>query len=162
MGTVARRAVVARAERETERVTIKLTSLTMLETQHVEPPRAKPHKGDYIAFRDLLVNRGTAQFGRGAGKPVAWDEGLIAYTSASASTIHVLVTFPDLGTITYKGPLVSDAHGDSVIPITDGTGAFEGAHGTVTIGPGSATSANTFEVTVPGHPIEIGSGGGAA
>ena len=64
-------------------VTIELTSLTMIESQHLEPPRDRPRKGDYIAFRDLLLNRHAAQFGKKAGKAVAWDEGIVIYTSAT-------------------------------------------------------------------------------
>lgn len=143
-------------------VTITLTSLTMIETQHLEPPRDKTRKGDFIAFRDLLLNRGAAQFGKKPGKAVAWDEGLVMYTSATATTIHVRAIFPGLGTITYKGPVLPDAHGNSVVPIIAGSGAFKGARGTVTIGPGRDSSPNIFHLTVPGHPIDLSSGGGAA
>jgi hypothetical protein len=143
-------------------VTIELTSLTMIESQHLEPPRDRPRKGDYIAFRDLLLNRHAAQFGKKAGKAVAWDEGIVIYTSATGTKIHVLATFPGLGTISYEGPLFPDAHGDSVVPIIAGSGAFKGARGTVTIGSGRDSSPNTFHLTVPGHPIDVTSGGGAA
>ena len=145
-----------------ESVTIRLTSVTMIATQHLKPPRDRPRKGDFIDFRDLLVNRGLAQFGKKPGKAVAWDEGLIFYTSATSTEIQVRVTFPGLGTITYEGLVVSDAHGNSVVPVIAGTGAFKGARGTVTIGSGTGSSPNTFRLVLPGHPIDLSSGGGAA
>jgi hypothetical protein len=146
-----------------ETVTITLTSWTTIETQHLVPHHTnKPQKGDFIDFRDLLLNRAKAQFGKKPGHAVAWDEGLVRYTSATSTSIIVLVTFPDVGTITYAGPLVSDKHGDQVVPITAATGAFKGARGTVMIGPGANTAPNTFHFTIPGNGLDISSAGGAA
>jgi hypothetical protein len=143
-----------------ERVEIQLTSLTTIEDTHLVPnTETHPRKGDFIDFRDLLYNRGRAQFGKGAGKAVAWDEGLVLYTSAKTRTIKVLLTFPELGTLLYQGPLTD---GDVVVPIVRGTGAFKGAKGTITIGPGANTAANTIDLTVPGNPIDITSGSPAA
>lgn len=143
-------------------VTITLTSLTMLENQQLLKPTNTPRKGDKIEFRDLLLNRGRAQFGRHNGRAVAWDEGIVRYTSATETSILVLATFPGLGTITYQGPLRADRNGNSVVPIVHGTGVFKGARGTVTIGRGAESAPNTFKVTVPGHPIDLTSPGGAA
>jgi hypothetical protein len=143
-----------------ERVKIQLTSLTTIEDTHLEPHvTSHPAKGDFIDFRDLLYNRGRAQFGKAAGKAVAWDEGLVFYTGAKTRTIKVLLTFPELGTLLYQGPLTD---GPVTIPIVRGTGAFKGAKGTITIGPGANTVSNTIDVTVPGNPIDITSGSPAA
>ena len=92
---------------------------------------------------------------------MAWDEGLVLYTSATTTEIHVRATFPGLGTITYRGPVVSDVHGHSVVPVIAGTGAFKGVRGTVTIGSNADRSPNTFRLVLPGHPIELASGGSA-
>ncbi len=138
-------------------VEIDLTSVTTIEDPHVVPHGSHPRKGDFVDFRDLLLNRGRAQFGKPAGKAVAWDEGLIWYTSATTRTIKVLVTFPLIGTILYSGPLVDHA-GGAVVPIVRGTGAFKGARGSITIGAGAATAPNTLRVTVPGHPLDVTSG----
>jgi len=120
---------VARAET----ISFELTSWTTIETQHLIPHHtSKPQKGDFIDFRDLLLNRGKALFGKKPGHAVAWDEGLVRYTSDTTTTIIVLVTWPGLGTITYQGRLQPDSKGNEVVPITAGTGAFKGAHGTVT------------------------------
>jgi len=145
-----------------ETLTIELTSWTTIETQHLLPHTTTPRKGDFIDFRDLLLNRGKAQFGRPSGKAVAWDEGLVRYTSSTATTIMVLVTFPGLGTILYAGTELKQQNGDEILPIVHGTGAFKGAKGTVTIGPGANTSPNTFRVTIPGNGIDISSGAQAA
>jgi hypothetical protein len=142
-----------------ETVTIVLTSWTTIEDQHLAPHAAShPAKGDFIDFRDLLVNRGRSQFGRPPDRAVAWDEGLVQYTGKTTSTMKVLVTFPGLGTMLYEGPQVQQANGDTVLPIVRGTGAFKGVKGTVTIGPGANTAPNTFRITVPGDGINLGSG----
>jgi hypothetical protein len=144
-----------------ETVEVDLTSLTTIEDPHLAPHGTHPGKGDFVDFRDLLLNRGHPQFGKPAGKPVAWDEGLIWYTSRTTRTIKVLVTFPDIGTILYSGPLV-DGPGGAIVPIVRGTGAFKGARGTITIGAGSGSAPNTIHLRVPGHPLDITSGSPAA
>ncbi len=146
-----------------QRIVFELTSWTTIETQHLIPHHtSKPQKGDFIDFRDLLLNRGKALFGKKPGRAVAWDEGLVRYTSDTTTSIIVLVTWPGLGTITYQGALRPDSKGDQVVPITAGSGAFKGARGTVTIGPGANTAPNTFRITIPGNGVDIKSGGGAA
>jgi hypothetical protein len=152
-------ALAAAAQAQT--VTIKLTSVTTQITPHDIAPKNKANKGDSINFRDLLLNK-QVQFGKKKGKPIAYDIGVLRYTSAKKTTMSVTAIFPGIGTITFKGKFDSDRK-NNVLAITGGTGGFKGAKGTVTIGPGATTAPNIYRVTVPGHPLDIhGSGGGVA
>lgn len=144
-----------------ERLTIRLSSMTTLEDQHLLPHTTKPVKGDTIDFRDLLLNR-VPQFGKATGRAVAWDVGIVRYTSAATTTIDVVAVFPELGSVRYGGPVVPDAHGDSVLTVTNGTGAFKGVTGTVTVGPGAETAANTFRLRIPGGGVDLSSPSPAA
>jgi hypothetical protein len=145
---------------QAQRVRIELTSLTTVLVQHETKPKGRPHKGDWIEFKDLLLNR-AAQFGKAKGRPVAWDEGEVLYTSATNRSIRVLAIFPGIGSITYTGDFPSPRSVSAVARITGGTGGFRGASGTVTIGPGAASAPNIFLVTVP-HPFDIHAAGGVA
>lgn len=98
------------------------------------------------------------QFGKKAGKPVAYDVGTMTSIGGSKATIKVKAVFPKIGTIAYAGAFVTRKDGPTVIPITGGTGAFEGATGTVVIGAGEAKSPNTYIVTVP-HALDLQSTG---
>jgi hypothetical protein len=143
--------------RPTQTVTIQFTSWITEQTNHDIPPKGKLNKGDYVAFRDLLVNR-KAQFGKKAGKPAAYDIGTMTSTGGSKTKIYVKAYFPKIGTITYGGPFVTRKDGTTVVPITGGTGAFAGATGTVIIGKGQAKSPNTYIVTVP-HALNLNTTG---
>ena len=48
---------------QAQRVRIELTSLTTVLVQHETKPKGRPHKGDWIEFKDLLLNR-AAEFGK--------------------------------------------------------------------------------------------------
>ncbi len=141
----------------TQTVTIQLTSWITERTDHDLQPKGKLSKGDYVAFRDLLMNR-KPQFGKKTGKPVGYDIGTLTSTGGSRTKIFVKVIFPKIGTITYAGPFVTRKDGTTVIPITHGTGAFSGATGTVLIGAGEAKSPNTYVVTVP-HQLDLNTTG---
>jgi len=146
----------ARARRA-QTVTIQLTSVITQRTDHDLPPKGKLNKGDYVGFRDLLVNR-KAQFGKKVGLPVGYDVGTMTSAGGSKTKIAVKAIFPKIGTITYAGPFVTRKDGTTVVPITGGTGGFNGATGTVVIGAGEKKSPNTYIVTVP-HPIDLNSTG---
>ena len=151
-------ALFAPAAAQAQTVTIRLISLTTLTLQHDKAPKGKGNKGDSIDFKDRLMNA-TRQFGKAKGKAVAFDAGIIRYTSATHQEMLVTATFPGVGTITYQGSLDHQPNGDIVLPITGGTGGFKGAHGTVTIGPGEERAPNTYRVTVPGSVNIYGPGG---
>ena len=144
-------------------LTIRLTSVTKSQVQHNIKPLNKTNKGDYVEFRDLLMND-VPQFGKAKGDPLAWDEGVIRYTSATQRIIIVTVHVPGIGTLKYQGKL-SPSNPVDVVKIVGGTGGFKGAKGTLTMVPSATTSnatPNVFVVTVPGHPLNINGSGGVA
>jgi hypothetical protein len=145
---------------QAQTVKIRLASLTTILVQHDTKPKGRPNKGDSIEFKDLLLNK-VPQFGKAKGKPVAWDEGEVLYTSATTRKIKVIATFPGVGSITYVGVFTSNESSSTVARIIGGTGGFKEATGTVTIGSGSQTAPNIFVVTVP-HTIDISTGTGVA
>lgn len=144
--------LVLSAAAQAATVKIELTSETMVVQQHDTKPKGKVNKGDSIDFRDLLLNR-VAQFGKAKGQPVAYDVGHLVYRSTTDRHITVTATFPGVGSITYVGDFTNNSSTTTVVHITGGTGAFKGARGTVTIGPG-AKAANIYVVTLP-HPLNI-------
>ena len=139
--------------RGAQTVTIQLTSLITQRADHDLPPKGKLNKGDFVGFKDLLLNR-KAQFGKKAGLPVGYDVGTLTSTGGAKTKINVKAVFPKIGTITYSGPFVTRKDGTTVVPITGGTGGFKGATGTVVIGSGETRSPNTYIVTVP-HALDI-------
>jgi hypothetical protein len=143
--------------RGAQTVTIELTSLITQRADHDLPPKRKLNKGDFVGFRDLLLNR-EAQFGKKAGVPVGYDVGTMTSTGGARTKIAVKAVFPKIGTITYSGPFVPRKDGTTVVPITGGTGGFKGATGMVVIGAGEAKSPNTYIVTVP-HALDLNSTG---
>jgi hypothetical protein len=145
--------------RQAQKVTIKLTSVATVAIQHDTRPKGVASKGDSIDFKDLLLNR-VAQFGKPEGKPIAYDVGTITYTSSSERTMTCLATFPGIGTVTYGGPL-TDSGGSTILRISEGTGAFKGATGTVIIGKGEKSAPNTYVIHLP-HPIDIHARGNVA
>ena len=128
--------------RGSQTVTIQLTSLITQRSDHDLPPKGKLSKGDFVGFKDLLLNR-KAQFGKKAGLPVGYDVGTLTSTGGAKTKITVRAVFPKIGTITYSGPFVTRKDGTTVVPITGGTGGFKGATGTVVIGAGEKKSPNT-------------------
>jgi hypothetical protein len=150
--------VVSGAEaRGAQTVTIQLTSLITQRADHDLPPKGKLSKGDFVGFKDLLLNR-KAQFGKKAGLPVGYDVGTLTSTGGAKTKITVKAVFPKVGTITYSGPFVTRKDGTTVVPITGGTGGFKGATGMVVIGAGESKSPNTYIVTVP-HALDLNSTG---
>ena len=149
--------VSAAQARRAQTVTIQLTSLITQRSDHDLPPKGKLNKGDFVGFKDLLLNR-KAQFGKKVGLPVGYDVGTMTSTGGAKTKITVKAVFPKIGTITYSGPFVTRKDGTTVVPITGGTGGFKGATGTVVIGSGETKSPNTYIVTVP-HALDLNSTG---
>jgi hypothetical protein len=149
--------VSAAQARRAQTVTIQLTSLITQRSDHDLPPKGKLNKGDFVGFKDLLLNR-KAQFGKKTGLPVGYDVGTMTSTGGAKTKITVKAVFPKIGTITYSGPFVTRKDGTTVVPITGGTGGFKGATGTVVIGSGETKSPNTYIVTVP-HALDLNSTG---
>jgi hypothetical protein len=141
-------ALAAAAGASAQELKLEVTSVTTVATPHDTAPKGRANKGDRIVFRDLLLNR-KPQFGKQTGKPVAYDVGTMTYTSASDTTIDVVATFPGIGTIHFAGPFRTARDGTTAIPVVDGTGAFKGVTGTVTIGKGATRAPNIFQIRVP-------------
>jgi len=141
---------------QAQTVTIAVTSLTVQAAANDTPPKNKANKGDSISFRDLLYNR-LPQFGKKTGKAVAYDVGVIRYLSSTKTMMTVKAIFPGFGTITYSGPFDSNLK-SNVLTITGGSGGFNGATGSVTIGAGATKSPNTYQLTIPGH-VDLNGGG---
>ena len=101
-----------------------------------------------------------AQFGKAKGKPVAYDDGNLLYTSATDRTIKVIATFPGVGTITYVGDFHEPRHLDRR-PHHRRHGRLQGRDGDGHDRPGLAKAPNIYVVTVP-HPLNISTSAGVA
>jgi hypothetical protein len=137
--------------RATDTLVIKVTSVSVKLQTHDKAPKGMPtkaSKGDTIVFRDTLLNA-AAQFGKKAGAKVGSDGGTMTYTSDHSAKFLGTARLPG-GTLTLKGQVLAASDGKSlVIPITGGTGRFEGVHGTVLVGPGAKRSLNTYTLVLP-------------
>jgi hypothetical protein len=147
-------ALVLTASAQAAKIKFTVNSVTIVEQQHDTTPKGKINKGDWILFKDLLLNA-VEQFGVAKGKPIAYDVGKLVYRSTSDRRFTVTATFPHVGTITYVGDFLDSNKGVTVAQITGGTGGFKGVKGTVTIGNGTKAP-NIYDITVP-RPVNIGS-----
>jgi hypothetical protein len=145
--------VVAPAQGATS-VSYVFTSYTTVTKTFDTNPRGKANKGDRIEFKDLLVTT-AAQLGKKKGKAIGYDAGTVLYTSSTTQTITGTTTFPGIGTLTFKGLMASRKDGTVHVPVVKGTGAFNGAKGTLIIGAGQNKAPNTYALTLP-HPVCIG------
>src|ERR1700743_579031 len=66
------------AAAQAQQLKITLTSEATLQQVRDTPPLKKVNSGDSVEYKDLLLNV-EAQFGKKAGKPVAYDEGILTY-----------------------------------------------------------------------------------
>ena len=135
-------------------MTIQLTSLITQRTDHDLPPKGKLNKGDYVGFRDLLLNRKAA---------VRQEDGEAGRLRRRHDDLHRRLEDEDQG----EGDLPEDRHDHLLGPVRHPEGrhdrdpdhrrhgGFAGATGTVVIGAGETKSPNTYVVTVP-HPLDLG------
>ena len=91
--------------------TMVLTSYTTVTQTHDTPPKGKANKGDSIDFKDLLVTTTNNELGKKKDKPVGYDAGTVLYTSATASKIEGITTFPGVGTLKFEGPMLARKDG---------------------------------------------------
>jgi hypothetical protein len=140
------------AEAQAQTVKIELTSFTKVANITDTKPKGVLNKGDQIKFGDLLKNR-AEQFGKKKGQAVAFDSGTIFYTNGrqTGRKVTCTATFPGIGTISYQGLFKTGKDGWTIFPITGGTGAFTGVTGTVSVGPGTASSTNIIVANIPHH-----------
>jgi hypothetical protein len=123
--------------------TIVVTSITLKNVPHDTGAKG-PSKGDTIVSRDRLLNA-KAQFGKKKGALVGSDSGTLTFTSANTGTFKGQAKLPG-GTLTLSGDVYSLQNGDTVIPVSGGTGAFAGMTGTVTVGTGKNHVRNTYRL----------------
>jgi hypothetical protein len=102
-------------------------------------------RGDTIAYHDQLVN-GAAQFGRKKGAVVGSDTGKLTFTGPHTATFKGTARLPG-GTLRISGVVYTSSAGELVFQITNGTGAFAGTHGTLTVGQGRDHVLNTYRLT---------------
>jgi hypothetical protein len=144
-------APAAAQARATDTLVIKVTSVSLAMKTHDVAPKGMPSaasKGDTIVFRDSLLNA-AKQFGKANGAKVGSDAGTMTYTSANSATFDGTARLPG-GTLRLKGKVYGAPDGKSlVIPVTGGTGRFQGATGVVLVGPGSKRSLNTYTLKLP-------------
>ena len=132
-------------------VTLVFTSYTTITKTHDTAPRGKANKGDSIEFKDLLVSARN-QLGKKKGRPVAYDAGTVSYTSATTQQINGVMTFPGVGTVTFRGVMRAMKDGTTHVRVVRGTGSFKGAKGTLIIGKGEQKAPNTYVLRLP-HPL---------
>jgi Dirigent-like protein len=121
--------------------TIVVTSVTLNFVTHDKGAKG-PSRGDTEISHDRLLNA-KAQFGRKKGARVGSDSGTLTFTGAHTATFKGKADFPG-GTLTLSGGVYTLQNGDLVIPVTGGTGAFEGMTGTLTVGTGKNHVRNTY------------------
>jgi hypothetical protein len=129
--------------------TIRVTSVTVSMISHDVKPNGAS-KGDTITYRDTLVNA-TTQFGRRKGAVVGSDSGKMTFTSAHTAVFQGKAILPG-GTLILSGAVYTTAAG-LVVPVTGGTGAYAGMHGTLTVGSGKTRVPNTYRLTVAAGPV---------
>jgi hypothetical protein len=101
-------------------------------------PLGAVSKGDVIVSFDRLANA-TGQFGRPKGARVGHDRGQFRYLSPTRMHIDGWTTLP--GGRMHVRSMVRPVRGGIVaIDVVDGTGAFAGARGTVTVTPHPTTA----------------------
>jgi hypothetical protein len=116
---------------------IRLTAVTSLVRKHDVAPKG-PSAGDTVLDQDRVLNA-APQFGKPAGAVVGSDTGTFTYASDRV-TFAGSVTLPG-GKLVIHGTVVFHGTTSYVLPVTAGTGAFKGAHGTLTVSGGSAKRA---------------------
>ncbi len=125
---------------------IALVSTTTSESSvDVKPKR--PSAGDRDTSTNRLANA-RSQFGKPRGAVVGSDHGTLVFTSAHAAALKAVTKLPG-GTLVVDGGLHALADGSVVVRVTSGTGAFIGAHGTLTILPPSdaKTAVNVYRLS---------------
>jgi hypothetical protein len=109
---------------------IALVSTTTSESFVDAKPKG-PSAGDRDTSTSRLANA-RAQFGKPKGAVVGSDRGVLTFLSARTAALRAVTKLPG-GTLVVSGAIRAFADGSVVIPVTSGTGAFIGAHGTLTI-----------------------------
>jgi hypothetical protein len=131
-------------------VTLRITSVVTSTKAHAQSP-SQPTAGDRVTFTDRLLNAVSGQFGKGQNEVVGSDEGTMTFTSASSARLDGVAHLPD-GDIRFSGPVTVLANKSVVVPVVGGTGTYKRATGTLLVGTGTKTSANTYRLVIEGVP----------
>jgi hypothetical protein len=128
-------------------VTIEVISVGLTVRAHDRPPKGTS-KGDTVVQRDRLVNA-TKQFGKKRGTVIGSDHGTMTFTGAHSARFRGSAVLPG-GTLTLNGKVSAGANGYLAIPVTAGTGRYEGAKGILIVGPGQRQALNVYRLTIAG------------
>src|SRR5438309_618549 len=80
-------------------LTIKVISVVSSTKAHDRGPKGTS-TGDTVVFKDVLINAGSTQFGKGATERVGTDTGTMTFTSKNTARMDGSAVLPD-GTITF-------------------------------------------------------------
>jgi Dirigent-like protein len=130
-------------------LTIAVTSVA-LSAKTIDVGPKGTSTGDRVVMRDRLLNA-RRQFGRPRGAQVGSDHGTMTFTGAHSATFSGVASLPG-GTLRISGRVVAVPAG-LVIPVTGGTGRFDGAKGYVLVGHGEKTALNTYTLTIRTAPV---------
>jgi hypothetical protein len=130
--------------------TIQVVSVTVKSTSKDKPPKG-PSAGDTTVMRDRLVNA-VAQYGRKKGAVVGSDSGTMRILSKTSARFDGIAHLPG-GTLTLKGKIAAGPNQSILIPVTAGTGVYQGARGFVVVGPGTKRSLNVYHLTYNLSPV---------
>ena len=137
-------AVPAASSAQKRPTTISVVSVATKVVERDRPPKGGS-KGDTVVFRDNLLNA-EKQFGKAKGAKVGTDYGTLTFKSKTVAHFNGKAILPG-GTLTLKGQVFSLRGGGMTIPVTGGTGRYEGAHGTLYVGPGDKQALNVYKLS---------------
>jgi Allene oxide cyclase barrel like domain len=143
LGALAALALPAGAAAKT--IQFSVTSVGKSVVTHDKKPKGAS-KGDTIVYHDQLLNA-AAQFGKAKGAAVGTDHGTMTFTSPHAARFSGIARLPD-GSLTIDGRVTALSNGYLTIPVTGGTGAYEGAKGILVVGPGKKRALNIYRITI--------------
>jgi hypothetical protein len=131
--------------------TISVVSVSIGKPIETDKPPKGASKGDTIVFRDDLLNA-QKQFGKPKGAKVGTDYGTLTFKSKKVAHFNGKAVLPG-GTLTLKGQVFALQGGGMTIPVTAGTGRYEGAHGTLYVGPGDKQAPNVYKLSYGIAPV---------
>jgi autotransporter-associated beta strand protein len=126
--------------------TIVVTSISVKLVTHDTKPKGAS-RGDTVVYQDRLVNA-KKQFGKKKGSKVGTDSGTLTFTGAHTATYSGKTNLPG-GMLILSGGVYTLQNGDLLIPVTGGTGTFNGVTGTLIVGTGTNHVLNTYRLKAP-------------
>jgi hypothetical protein len=139
-------AVAVPGAAQAKTLTIQVTSVVISFTPIDKKPTGTS-KGDRVIQRNRLMNA-VRQFRKQKGTRIGTDHGTLTYLGAHRASYVGVAQLPD-GTIRLAGIVLLIEGGGIRIPVTGGTGRYEGAKGTLSVEPGDTRVLNVYELTLP-------------